>query len=141
MQLDMSNIKGLIFDLDGVLVSTEKNHYSAWKRIAEELNIEFNENLNENLKGLSRKDSLLELLKIGNKSILPSSFNELLDLKNQYYLKSINDINENDLLIGVNDFLKKTYDMGLLLAVGSSSKNAHFILEKTKNKTLFYKYN
>lgn len=130
-------IKGLIFDLDGVLVSTERNHYFAWKRTAEEIGIEFNEIDNENLRGLSRKDSLSELLKIGNKSILPTAFNELLYLKNQYYLNSISNINNKDLLPGVNDFLNKTHKMGLSLAVGSSSKNAHFILEKTKIKHYF----
>ena len=133
----MSKIKGLIFDLDGVLVSTERNHYLAWKRTAKEIGIYFNEIDNENLRGLSRKDSLSELLKIGNKSILPSAFNELLHLKNQYYLNSISNINNKDLLPGVNDFLKRTNNMGLSLAVGSSSKNAHFILEKTKIKHYF----
>ena len=109
----------------------------AWKTIAEEIGIAFNESDNENLKGLSRKDSLSQLLEIGNKSILPSAFNELLHLKNQYYLKSISNINNKGLLPGVNDFLKKTHNMGLSLAVGSSSKNAHFILEKTKIKRYF----
>ena len=61
-------VKGLIFDLDGVIVSTELNHYLAWKKIADKLNIPFNEEANEQLKGLSRKDSLLKLLEIANLS-------------------------------------------------------------------------
>ena len=62
-------IKGLIFDLDGVLVSTENNHYKAWESIAKELHIPFTKKENEKLKGLSRADSLSALLDLGNKSL------------------------------------------------------------------------
>lgn len=124
-------IKGLIFDLDGVLVSTEKNHFSAWKAIANELNIKFNSKDNEKLKGLSRADSLKALLKMGNKNLPNFKFKNILALKNEIYLKSIENINQNDLIPGLQNFIKTKSKENYLLAVGSSSKNANFILKKT----------
>ena len=82
-------IKGLIFDLDGVLVTTEHNHFIAWKNTAEILGIPFNEEDNEQLKGISRLDSLKKILELGNKFISDETFNELLTKKNEYYLNSI----------------------------------------------------
>ena len=125
-------IKGLIFDLDGVLVSTETNHYEAWKSIADELQIPFSEKENEKLKGLSRADSLTALLDFGNKSLSHLKFRAILDYKNDIYLKSIENINQNSLLPGVLEFIKEKHEKNYLLAVGSSSRNAHFILKKTK---------
>ena len=100
-------IKGLIFDLDGVLVSTETNHYEAWKSIADELQIPFSEKENEKLKGLSRADSLLALLDLGNKSLSHFKFKAILDYKNDIYLKSIEKINQTNLLPGVLEFIKE----------------------------------
>ena len=125
-------IKGLIFDLDGVLVSTETNHYVAWKLIADELKIPFSEKENEKLKGLSRADSLSALLDLGKKSISHLKFKTILDYKNKIYLKSIEKINQTNLLPGVLEFIKEKHEKNYLLAVGSSSKNAHFILKKLK---------
>ena len=127
----MSKIKGLIFDLDGVLVSTENNHFNAWKAIADELNIKFNLKDNEKLKGLSREDSLKALLKLGNKNLPKLRFKNILALKNEIYLKSIENINQNDLIPGLQNFIKTKSKENYLLAVGSSSKNANFILKKT----------
>ncbi|MEC9186524.1 MAG: HAD hydrolase-like protein, partial [Bacteroidota bacterium] len=97
-------IKGLIFDLDGVLVSTETNHYAAWKLIADELKIPFTEKENEKLKGLSRADSLSALLDLGKRSISHLKFKTILDYKNKIYLKSIEKINQSNLLPGVLEF-------------------------------------
>ena len=130
-------IKGLIFDLDGVLVSTETNHYEAWKSIADELQIPFSEKENEKLKGLSRADSLLALLDLGNKSLSHFKFKAILDYKNEIYLKSIEKINQSNLLPGVLEFIKEKHEKNHLLAVGSSSRNAHFILKKTKINHFF----
>ena len=125
-------IKGLIFDLDGVLVSTENNHYKAWESIAKELHIPFTEKENEKLKGLSRADSLTALLDLGNKSLSHFKFKAILDYKNEIYLKSIEGINQNNLLPGVLEFIKEKHEKNYFLAVGSSSRNAHFILKRTK---------
>jgi beta-phosphoglucomutase len=130
-------IKGLIFDLDGVLVTTEHNHFIAWKNTAEILGIPFNEEDNEQLKGISRVDSLKKILELGNKTISNETFNELLTKKNEYYLNSIADINQSNLLPGVLSVLKNAQLHGLKCAVGSSSKNARFILSKLQIDSYF----
>jgi len=130
-------IKGLIFDLDGVLVTTEHNHFIAWKNTAEILGIPFNEEDNEQLKGISRVDSLKKILELGNKSISDETFNELLIKKNEYYLNSIADINQSNLLPGVLSVLKNAQLHGIKCAVGSSSKNARFILSKLQIDSYF----
>jgi beta-phosphoglucomutase len=123
-------IKGLIFDLDGVIVNTEHNHYIAWKRTAESLGIPFTEEDNEKLKGISRVDSLKMILEMGNKSIPSAEFEALLQSKNEFYLDSIAGIKQENMLTGVANLLDLAAQKGILLAVGSSSKNARFILKQ-----------
>lgn len=130
-------IKGLIFDLDGVLVTTEHNHFVAWKNTAEILGISFNEEDNEQLKGISRVDSLKKILELGQKTISEEVFNDLLIKKNEFYLNSISDINQSNLLPGVLSLLEKSNLHGLKCAVGSSSKNARFILSKLQIENYF----
>lgn len=130
-------IKGLIFDLDGVLVTTEHNHFVAWKNTAEMLGIPFNEEDNEQLKGISRVDSLKKILELGQKTISEEVFDELLTKKNEFYLNSIADINQSNILPGVLTLLEKANLHGLKCAVGSSSKNARFILSKLQIDTYF----
>lgn len=123
-------VKGLIFDLDGVIVSTELNHYLAWKKIADKFDIPFNEEANEELKGLSRKDSLIKLLEISNLSFEESYFNELLTIKNEHYLNSLESLSMKNVLPGVLMLLNRAKERGVAMSVGSSSKNAAFILDK-----------
>jgi beta-phosphoglucomutase len=130
-------IQGLIFDLDGVLVTTEENHYLAWKRIADALKIPFDEHENENLKGVSRADSLRYLLRLGNLEVDAHKFEALLEEKNSYYLDSIAHISRDQMLPGALNLLLEARNKGLLLAVGSSSKNAKFILQKLGIKDWF----
>ena len=93
-------IKGLIFDLDGVIVDTAKNHYYAWKKIAESIGINFGKKENELIKGLSRKESLEKIISLSKSiSIKKSHFNNLLIQKNEEYLNSISNINKNDRII------------------------------------------
>jgi beta-phosphoglucomutase len=124
------DIKGLIFDLDGVIVNTEHNHFIAWKRTADSLGVAFTEKDNEKLKGLSRVDSLKTILSIGNTEISEETFNDYLVSKNKFYLDSIASITAENMLKGVADLLLRAKEKGILLAVGSSSKNAKFILER-----------
>lgn len=133
----MNKIKGLIFDLDGVLVTTEHNHFIAWKNTAEILGIPFNEEDNEQLKGISRVDSLKKILEMGAKTISEDYFNELLIKKNEFYLNSIENLNQTNLLPGVLNLLRKAQEFGLKCAVGSSSKNARYILSKLEIETYF----
>ena len=126
----MDKIKAFLFDLDGVLVSTEYNHFLAWQRCAHSLDIAFTEKENERLKGVSRADSLKLILELGNKPISHSEFEALLKSKNDFYLESIQSLNQAHLLPGVLPLLIAAKNNGILLGVGSSSKNAHFILDK-----------
>jgi beta-phosphoglucomutase len=130
-------VKAIIFDLDGVIVSTEHNHYVAWKRTAEDLGISFDEKANEKLKGLSRIDSLKTILRMGNIEISPSRFNNLLEEKNNFYKDSIQSISQKDLLPGVLELLKEAKDKGIPMAIGSASKNAPFIIDLLKLRPFF----
>lgn len=123
-------IKGLIFDLDGVIVNTEHNHFLSWKAIADKLSIPFTEKENEQLKGISRIDSLKVLLKMGNVEISTNDFDALILEKNEHYLASITDLSEKDILPGVKALLVTAQSKGIKMAIGSSSKNARFILNQ-----------
>lgn len=133
----MSKKKAFLFDLDGVLVSTEHNHFFAWQRCAHSLDIPFTEKENELLKGVSRVDSLKKILELGNKTISNKQFEALLKSKNDFYLDSIQNLNQSNLLPGVLDLLTQAKERGVLLGVGSSSKNANFILEKLQILNFF----
>ncbi|MBM3185450.1 MAG: beta-phosphoglucomutase [Bacteroidetes bacterium] len=124
-----SDYKGFIFDLDGVLVSTEHNHFLAWQKTADMLGIDFSEEENENLKGVSRVDSLKYILNLGNAVLSSEEFNNLLDFKNESYLDSIQNLTQQNCLNGVVETLSKAKARGIKLGVGSSSKNAKRILK------------
>ena len=126
----MSEVKGLIFDLDGVVVSTEQNHFESWKRIASVLGAEFNEELNENLKGVSRADSLRFILDNSKMEIGQSEFEGLLITKNEFYRESIGDLSRDNILPGVIEVIEKAKAQGIKVMIGSSSRNARFILDK-----------
>lgn len=130
-------IKALIFDLDGVIVTTEHNHFIAWQRTAHALGIEFEEEHNELLKGVSRVDSLKKILELGSKQISSEEFDALLKSKNDFYVDSIQALNQSDLLPGVLNLLTEAKEKGIKLAIGSSSKNANFILKLLQIDHLF----
>lgn len=123
-------IRAVLFDLDGVLTDTAVYHYKSWKLIAESFGYILTEEKNEELKGVSRKDSLDFILKWANTSIDDESKHRLLQKKNELYLELIEDLGEKDILPGVTDFLNILDDNQCLKGVGSSSKNAPFILER-----------
>ncbi len=119
-----------IFDLDGVIVDTAKYHFLAWKKLAEELGIEFTHEHNELLKGVSRIRSLEIILEIGQKRISDPDFDRLLIQKNKDYLAYIDKMDASEILpdvIKTLDFIKKA---GGKIVLGSASKNAKPILEK-----------
>lgn len=133
----MKSIKALIFDLDGVIVSTEHNHYMAWKRTADQLGIPFSETENETLKGLSRVDSLQAILKLGKVELSNQQFNHLIEEKNHFYRESISELSRADLLPGVLNVLETSKSKGIPMAIGSASKNAPFIIELLQLKEYF----
>jgi beta-phosphoglucomutase len=124
------NKKVFIFDLDGVVVDTAKFHFIAWQRLAAQLGIEFTHEDNEQLKGVSRVESLKKILGWGNKELSPADFEERLIHKNEEYLSLISSLSTDDILPGVHDFLLKLKEQDLPIALGSASKNARPILKK-----------
>ena len=133
----MARIKALLFDLDGVIVSTEKNHFEAWRETASKLGIAFSEHDNEALKGVNRVDSLMQILKLGNKTVSAEEFESLLVFKNDMYLDSITTLSKDDLLPGVHALLLQAKSMGVKIGLGSSSKNAPMILTRLGITDLF----
>ncbi len=131
------DLKAIIFDLDGVLTDTADLHFIAWKDIANTLGIELTEEDNEQLKGLSRRASLDKILEIGNQSVPEAEKTVLTDKKNGHYQELLNDLNEEDTLIGVPEFLEDAKQNRLKIAVGSASRNAKKILEQLGISPLF----
>ena len=127
----------MLFDLDGVIVSTEKNHFEAWRETASKLGIAFSEHDNEALKGVNRVDSLKQILKLGNKTVSAEEFESLLVFKNDMYLDSITTLSKDDLLPGVHALLLQAKSMGVKIGLGSSSKNAPMILTRLGITDLF----
>jgi len=125
------NKKAFIFDLDGVIVDTAKYHFLAWQKLAQELGIEFTPEHNEELKGVSRVRSLDIILELGGVTASQEDKNKWLIEKNEDYLSYLVTIDESEILPGVLTVLKYLKDNGQLIALGSASKNARPILEKT----------
>lgn len=125
------NTKAFIFDLDGVIVDTAKYHFLAWKKIANQLGIEFTHEHNELLKGVSRIRSLDIILELGNVEVSQEDKDKWLIQKNEDYLSYLVDMDESEILPGVMPVLKYLKEQNQLIALGSASKNARPILEKT----------
>ena len=125
------NTKAFIFDLDGVIVDTAKYHYLAWQKIAAELNIEFTHEHNELLKGVSRVRSLDIILELGKGDASQEDKDRWLIQKNEDYLSYLVDMDESEILPGVFPVLKFLKENNQPIALGSASKNARPILEKT----------
>lgn len=133
----LQNMKGAIFDLDGVIVDTAKYHYLAWAKLADELGFEFTEEHNERLKGVSRMRSLDILLEIGGLEFSESAKLAMADNKNRLYVEYISRLDESELLPGVKAYLTGLRARGVGIALGSASKNAEFILNKLNLTELF----
>jgi beta-phosphoglucomutase len=131
------NKKGFIFDLDGVIVDTAKFHFIAWQRLAASLGIDFSHAENEQLKGVSRVDSLKKILEWGGKTLSEEEFNSKMHQKNEEYLELIGELDTTDILPGVYDFLLELKKAEQPIALGSASKNARPILDKLNISHLF----
>ncbi|MBQ9354527.1 MAG: beta-phosphoglucomutase [Clostridia bacterium] len=130
-------MKSAIFDLDGVLVDTAVYHFAAWKELANKLGFEFTQADNERLKGVSRMKSLEILLSIGKIDASAEQKEKWAKEKNERYVKLLDNLNENSLLSGAKDYLTKLHNEGVLIALGSASKNAPLILKKTGIEDMF----
>ncbi len=130
-------IHAVIFDLDGVLVSTDECHYQAWKRMAEEEGIPFDRHINERLRGVSRMESLDIILENSETEYTNKEKTSMATRKNGYYVELIQSLTKNDLLPGAPHTLNALIDKGIKIAVGSSSKNTPAILQRLGISEMF----
>ena len=126
----MSNHKAFIFDLDGVIVDTAKFHFLAWRKLANDLGFDFTEAQNEQLKGVSRVDSLIKILQWGNMELPEDEFQRQMALKNENYLSYVDKMDAGEILPGVKKVLDFLEERNIPFALGSASKNARPILKK-----------
>lgn len=123
-------IKGILFDLDGVIVETAELHYLAWKAMANSLGFDIDEEFNEQLKGVDRKESLNRILKYGNIELSEDEKMFLMVKKNNMYIEKLKDLTKDALLPGIEVLLYNLKEKGYKIALASASKNGPFILEK-----------
>ncbi|RZK58169.1 MAG: beta-phosphoglucomutase [Pedobacter sp.] len=126
----MSIIKACIFDLDGVIVDTAVYHYEAWRRLANQLGFDFTEEQNEELKGISRIESLKIILNWGNLQKDEDEIVALATLKNTWYVEMITKMTPSEILPGAQEFLELVREKGYKTALGSASKNSETILKQ-----------
>jgi beta-phosphoglucomutase len=122
-------IKAVLFDLDGVIVFTDRYHYLGWKRLADENGWAFDEEVNNGCRGVPRMESLEVILRHNGVELPDAEKEELASKKNAYYVELLSDINEADVYPGAVDFLKRLRSTGVKIALCSSSKNAPLVLE------------
>lgn len=126
-------MKAVIFDLDGVIVFTDQYHYQAWKKIADSMNIEFDEQINNKLRGVSRMESLEIILKqYSGPALSEEEKAGLAERKNTYYRELLEQMSPRDVSEEVRETLRELRERGYLLALGSSSKNAKYILDRVE---------
>jgi len=123
-------MEAVIFDLDGVIVSTDDLHYRGWKQLADEEHIEFDRRINERLRGVSRMESLEILLERAKRSYTPAEKEEMASRKNGYYRRLLETLTADDLLPGAAKTLAALKARKIKVAVASSSRNAGLILRR-----------
>ncbi len=125
----MRRPKAIIFDLDGVLTDTSEYHYMAWKKLADEEGIPFTRQENdEHLRGVGRRESLMYIIRGRNYS--EEQIQEMMDRKNRYYTEMIKSMTPQDLVADGRDLLREIRNAGIKVAIASSSKNCHTVLER-----------
>ncbi|NVN19967.1 beta-phosphoglucomutase [Muricauda sp. HICW] len=125
-------IKGFIFDLDGVITDTAELHYDAWKKLADEMGWEFDREVNEKLRGISRMDSIKVIMDHNGVSLNEDTIVELATKKNDIYVNSLDGMTQEDYLPGARELLTHLRSEGFSVALGSASKNANKVLQQLK---------
>ncbi len=128
--MNSSDIKAIIFDLDGVICFTDQFHFKAWKEMADGIGVYFDEEINNRLRGVSRMVSLEIILEKSDLIFSPSAKEELAKRKNDIYVKHLETMSEKDLAPDTKSTLEELRRRGYKLAIGSSSKNTKLILKK-----------
>jgi beta-phosphoglucomutase len=123
-------MKAIIFDLDGVICHTDEYHYLAWKAMADSLGVHFDRQINNRLRGVSRMDSLQIVLENYKGKLSEAEKESLATHKNELYKESLKNMSAADLSEEVKTTLDTLRSRGYKLAIGSSSKNAPFILQQ-----------
>ncbi|WP_322908111.1 beta-phosphoglucomutase [Paenibacillus campi] len=123
-------IKAVIFDLDGVIVSTDEFHYQAWKKMSDEEGIPFNHTINNRLRGVSRMESLNIILERAEREYTAEEKQALAERKNEYYKQSLVQLTPDDLLPGAKRAIDELKQRKVKIAIGSSSKNTPTILKQ-----------
>lgn len=127
--MDLTLIKACIFDLDGVIVDTARYHYLAWKRLAEELGVPFNEADNERLKGVSRMQSLDIILELGGITLSQYEKEKLANKKNTWFVDYVERMVPDEIYPGVKQLLQNLRAKGIKVGLASSSKNAQTVIQ------------
>ncbi len=135
---DLSDhIKGCIFNLDGVIVDTAKHHYTAWRRLANQLDFDFSIQQHEALRGLSRMASLEKILEWGDVYMTEAEKLHWSDVKNNWYVELISDLKPADVLPGALLFLRQVKEAGLKIALSSASRSARSVLRNIRLESYF----
>src|SRR6476659_6962757 len=121
-------IRGFIFDLDGVLTDTSEFHYLGWQRLADEEGLSFSREINESLRGIPRRASLMMILK--GHTYPEDKLQEMMERKNKYYLELVHRITPKDLLPGARELLEEIQAAGMKSGLGSASRNAREVIQR-----------
>ena len=133
----MAKIKGIIFDLDGVITDTAEYHYLGWQKLADEEGLEFDRKFNEKFRGVSRMKCLDMLLEENNRKVTAKEREELAERKNNYYQKYLENITKDNLLEGIEKILNTVKNNGYKMAIASASKNTEIVVKKLNIREMF----
>jgi len=126
-------IEAVLFDLDGVLVSTDEYHYRSWVKIAGEEGFDFfDHKFNDQFRGVARMECVEILTNASGRNYSPAKKQEIANRKNEYFAKSLSSVTPEELLPGALAMLQELRKRGIKIAVASNSRNAKTIIRQTK---------
>jgi beta-phosphoglucomutase len=130
-------IKAVIFDLDGVLAKTDSLHYLSWKKICDNHHFQFDKDLNNELRGISREECLRTILAYNKLKVSDEDFKKICDEESNNYNNLISNLTSNDLMSGAIDVLKSLVNRNIKLAIGTGSKHASRVIDKLEIRKYF----